>query len=134
MQPASRFPPWPNTPSSAQQTGQVLVSVKQSRRFRTDSESIRSVLSLYNQCVIKFPASACQVESSFTSDCASQPVDLKFCVDVDYIVAVHSLGVISGTDSNDDFSGATLRTHLNSEATESRSALIILAVSAIVGL
>lgn len=73
-------------------------------------------MSLYDQYVIEVQDPARQAEIGATGDSASQPVDLRFCIDIDYILTKLSLGLNFGTDSNDDFLDATLGHHLNSEA------------------
>lgn len=82
-------------------------------------------MSHYDQCVVEVQAPACRVQSGVTGDSTSRAVDLRFCINIDYIVVVLLLGLIFDTDSNDDFSEATLRTPLTPEATESRSALML---------
>lgn len=59
-----------------------------------------------------------QVERGVTGDKPSRPVDLKFCIDVDYIRSTLSFGLISGTGSYDDWSDGIFHTDLDTRASE----------------
>lgn len=72
----------------------ILVTVDYSKHARSDPESIRRFLNSYDQYVTGFIARAKQLGSNMAGPEGTRPVDLKFCVDIEYLTSFIALGLI----------------------------------------
>lgn len=110
----------PSNPTKSRVSAQVSVTVEHPKLTKADPESIRQFLSLYDQYVNEVQARARQLGIVVTDGAASRPVDLKFCVDIEFLKSALALGMIEDADSYETLSDTTLRSYLNTEASESQ--------------
>ena len=97
----------------------IATSVNHPQLVRTDAESIRIFLNRYDQYSKEVKARAQQLNlTGSTTTEAVRPVNLKYCVDPEYIESVIALDILS-VDSYDELSDETLRQHLEEKAEES---------------
>lgn len=110
-----------NNPSAVttQSAQQVSVSVNHPKLNEADPESIRIFLNLYDQYVNEIKARAMQIADSDVTTEAVRPVDLRFCVNIEYLKSTIALGLINDVESYDGLTNETLRHYLENEANES---------------
>ncbi len=96
-------------------------SIDHPRLDEFDAESVRKFLSEYDQYareIIEF-SQQLQRDGAVTTE-PVQPVSLKFCVNVDLVESLLTLGLIENAPCNyDELTDEVLRTHLDSIAEES---------------
>lgn len=129
--PNTNLPPEATTSTFTQPPVHVFVSVEHPKLSKTDTKGVDSFLSVYAQQVIYVQARVRQVGSGATGDKASRLVELKVCVDIEYIKYTMSFGLISSTYPIDDLSDAVRRTYVDFEALESRFAVTLPALDGI---
>ena len=97
----------------------LAMSVNHPRLVRTDAESIRVFLRLYDQYSKEVTARVEQLTVSPATTEAVRPVNLKYCVDPEYLESAIDLGLIEDVE-NDDLTDIHLRKYLEGKAEESR--------------
>ena len=115
----------PQKAVTTQGTSFVATSVSHLWLLQTDSESVRVFLRLYDQyCkeVLSRPAQRTATGSISTE--AVQPVNIKYCVDPEYLESAIALGFIEAT-SYDELSEIDLREHLDQKAQESQETITL---------
>ena len=110
---------------STQGASFVTASVNHPRLLRTDSESVRVFLPLYDQYSNEVTARAEQLTvHGATSSEAIRPVNLKFCVDPAYLESAIALGFIEA-DDYDSLTDSVLRVHLEGKDKESEDSVTL---------
>lgn len=89
-------------------------------------------MDLYDQYVTEVQARTRQFSDGDISTEKSKPVDLNFCVDIDFLRSTIALGEISAVSSYDDLTDEVLRNYLESETAESRSKMTIEALDSLI--
>lgn len=110
----------------------VSVTVDHPRLARPDPESIRRFLNSYDQYVHEVIARGKQLGVSVVGPEASRPVDLKYCVDIEYLKSTIALGLIPSVSSYEELTGNTLREYLDNEAAESRNTVTLTSLESII--
>lgn len=111
----------------------VATSVNHPRLVRTDPDSIRIFLRLYDQYEREVTARAAQVTGADAATTeAVRPVSLKFCVDPEFLESAIALDLIPDASSYNDLTDTVLRKHLEAEAIDSKEALSLDALDEIV--
>lgn len=108
--------------SAMQMASTVTTSVDHPRLVRADAESIRIFLRLYDQYCNEVLERARQIGKSSRSTENVRPVNIKFCVDPDYLESLIALNLIPDVKDYDSLTDDTLRAFLDEKAEESREA------------
>lgn len=109
---------------ATQQASFVSTSVNHPRLIRTDAESIRIFLSAYDQYAKEVSTRALQLLSTGTATSeAVRPVNLKFCVDAEYLQSTIDLGFIDDVDSYDNLNDDVLRAYLYKKGEECKESV-----------
>ena len=96
-------------------------SVDHSRLLRTDAESIRVFLRSYDHYCHEVVARAQQItRSEMVTTESVRPINLKYCVDPEYLESAISLGFLQGVEDYDSLSDETLREYLDHKAKQSK--------------
>lgn len=122
---ASSSTPIPSTSSYPTSSAKFLAtSIDHPRLTKTDSTSIRSFLRAYDQYVTEIAERSKQLTaaSTITTEAIS-PVNLKFCVDAEWIDSLIALGFIESISTVEELTDALLRDYLNGEAQESKEVM-----------
>ena len=83
-----------------QQAATVTASVNHPRLHRTDPESIRTFLKLYDQHKEEVLSGAEQITGACTTtNEAARPINIKYCVDPDWLESLITLGFIDDVTS-----------------------------------
>lgn len=117
---------------TTQLTSPVPVSVNHPRLDNVDLETIRVLLSLYDQYCTEMKKRAKQLPSSSTTTDEVGPVDLKFCVDPEYLEYAITLDYIEGVESYQELSDSVLLYYLEDQAAESNDSVTLEGLDAIV--
>lgn len=122
-------------PITSQQAPHVVVLVNHPCLLKTVPGSIRKFLQNYDQYARTEIARAKKLHLSISSTMftdAVKPVDLKFCVDEHYLILAIALDFIKKVESFEALTNERLRTYLAEEAEESKNAVIIESLDALV--
>lgn len=105
-------------------TSFLTSSVSHPRLLRTDSESVRVFLRLYDQYVREIASRSKQltVSGSISTE-PIRPVNIKYCVDPEIIESALALGFIEGHSNYDKLPESKLRAYLEKKAEESKEAV-----------
>lgn len=109
----------------------VSTTVDHPHSDRTDAESVRRFLNLYNQYVNEAKARARQLGDGLNTE-ASKPVVLKYCVDVDVLKSTLALGLNDSANDYDTINENALRQYLEKEAEDFRETLTLSGLDSIV--
>lgn len=110
----------------------MATSVDHPRLIRTDAESIRVFLKLYDQYSNEVKARAQQLTTVGSSSTqVVRPVSLKFCVDPEYLESAIAFGFIEA-ETYEDLTDSVLRKYLEKKAEESPEAITLEAIDSIV--
>lgn len=117
----------------------VSTSVDHPRLINADASSVRTFLRQYDQYVTEVKERAQQLVAtgSVTTE-AVRPVNLKFCVDADYLESVIELGLIKDGDDQDAVTSVealtsrTLRSFLNSKVKENKDTVDLSSLDSII--
>jgi len=109
---------------SARRSGNFALStvINHPTLRKHDSESIRIFLRRYDQYCTEIAERAAQFGDDTVS---ARPVQLKFCVDSEYLASAISLGFISGATSLEDLTDAVLRTYLDTKSGASKETVTL---------
>lgn len=115
-----------NLQVSTQGASFVTTSVNPPKLIRTDAESIRVFLRLYDQYSKEVTARAQQltIQGTTTTE-AIRPVNLKYCVDPEYLESALALGFIKDISDYDALTDQVLRACLDEKAQESKEDLTL---------
>ncbi len=96
---------------SIQKSSTLSTTIDHPKLLKTDAESVRVFLRLYDQYVNEVRSRAQQLggDKSAALEIA-RPVNLKFCVDAEFLESAISLGFIPGATSYEELDEKTLRT------------------------
>lgn len=117
---------------SIQSASVISTSVNHPRLLRTDAESIRIFLRLYDQYKDEVSARALQLTDNGSSTEAVRPVNLKFCVDADWLESAVTLGFINDAESVDEVTDSILREYLDTKAEASKDTVTVDSIDALV--
>lgn len=120
----------PKRGDEAVKAAHVSLSVDHPRLLSTDAESIRTFLRRYDQYYNTVLSRARQLPTSSSSAGTStleavRPVDLKFCVDVEFLTSSIALGFIPDADDFNTVTDEQVRDFLDSRATESKETVTL---------
>lgn len=104
---------------------EVGISLDHPRLVHTDPESIRTFLRRYDQYSTTVLARAKQITSEALSTEAINPVDLKFCVDVEFLESSIALGFISNATDYDTLKDQDVREFLEERCKESKETVTL---------
>lgn len=93
----------------------VSTTAKHPHLDLADPESVRRFFNLYYQYVEEVKARARKLGDGITTE-AANPVEIKFCVDVDVLNSTIALGLIDVVDEYDNLTDAKLRTYLDEDS------------------
>lgn len=112
------------SPSAASSAKYLKFTVDHPQLGKTDAASIQIFLQTFDQYCNKIQQHARQLSVAMTILTATvQPVNLKFCCNVEMIKSLIALSVIGGATSYDDHNDAALRNYLEDEWMESKEVL-----------
>ena len=107
-------------------TSYVATSVSHPKLLTISPAAIRAFLKNYDAYCRTVIARAKQLQvdgtSSRTTEAVS-PVDIKYCVDAQYLTSAIALGLIDGVSSYDELDNITLRRYLDEKSKESKEAI-----------
>lgn len=122
------------SPQSHRSRSKYLATATSHPRLKkTDASSIRTILRGYDRYAKEIEERARQLvgpDTVFTE--AVTPVQLKFCVDAEWIESLIELGFIDGVSLYDDLSKQVLRDYLEKKSEESKNATTIDALGKLV--
>ena len=98
----------------------VATSVDHPRLTATDASSIRVFLRSYDSYVTEVQERARQIVDSSVSTEPVKPVNLKFCVDAEWLESTVALGFIEPIDTVEQLTDERFRAYLDSKAEESK--------------
>jgi len=111
----------------------VTTTVDHPRLEKNDAESIRIFLRLYDQYCNEITARARQITTDQAiSTEAVRPVNIKFCVDPEFLEFATVLGFIDGADTVEDLTDEMLRDYLDEQAQESQETVSLTTLDTIV--
>jgi len=112
------------TPSEAPTAGlsnlSIATPINHPTLRRHDAESTRVFLRKYDQYVTEISERAAQY-----GDTSARPVQLKFCVDSEYLSSAIGLGFIKDITKLEDLTDAVLRTYLDKKAETSKETVTL---------
>jgi len=112
----------------------VTTLVSHPRLLRTDADSIRVFLRLYDQYCCEVVARVQKITQSGTVMTESvRPVNLKYCVDPEYLESVIALGFLKDVDDYESLSDETLRSYLDDKAKQCEEAATLDSLEKVVG-
>ena len=103
----------------------MSATVDHPRLVKQDPNSIRIFLRLYDQYTNEVLARALQLSDSEQPAEAGKPVDLKFCVEPEYLESAIALGFIPGVLSYRQLDDTTLRAFLDKKAEECKESVTL---------
>ena len=103
----------------------ISITVSHPRLVETDAESIRTFLRKYDKYCHEIRSRALQIAGGSGAADAVKPIDLKFCIDVEYLESSIALGFIPGVDSYETLTDTEVRNFLNSRAVESKEVVTL---------
>ena len=98
----------------------VATSVDHPRLTATDASSIRVFLRSYDSYVTEVQERARQIVDSSVSTEPVKPVNLKFCVDAEWLESTVALGFIEPIDTVEQLTDERFRAYLDSKAEDSK--------------
>jgi len=114
-------------------TAHVTTTVDHPRLEKTDAESIRIFLRLYDQYCNEVTARARQLSTDQgVSTEAVRPVNIMFCVDPEFLESATVLGFIDGADTVEDLTDEMLRDYLDDQAQEAEETVSLATLGTIV--
>lgn len=121
--------------SETVKAAQVNISLDHPRLVNTDPESIRKFLRRYDQYTNTVLARAKQLSTDASSTVTTEsvrPVDLKFCVDVEYLESCMALGFIDTATDYNSLTNEDVRKVLDDRCRESKEVLTMESLDVIV--
>ncbi len=102
----------------------LTTSLDYPKLLRFDANNVRIFLRAYEVYCSEVLARAAQVGSASTT-VPTRRVNLKFCVDAEYVTSLIYLGFIEGVQSDEKLSDDVLLTYLKSKAEESKDVITL---------
>lgn len=115
----------PKASPATTKTAPVTISLDHPRLLETDPEAIRVFLRTYDQYANEVLARAQQLGTGSSSNEPVRPVDLKFCVNVEFLESSIALGFITGANDYKSLSDELVRTFLEQRAEESKEVVTL---------
>lgn len=103
----------------------VTITLDHPRLLETDPEAIRIFLRTYDQYANEVRSRAQQLGSSSSSTEPVRPVDLKFCVDVEFLESSIALGFITDAPDYKSLTDEQVRNFLSKRAEESKEVVTL---------
>lgn len=103
----------------------VSLTLDHPRLLETDPESIRVFLKKYDQYANEVISRARQLRTSSSGTEPVRPVDLKFCVDVEFLESSIVLEFITDASNYEDLTDEQVRAFLAARATESKEVVTL---------
>lgn len=115
-----------NVNLSAHRSKFVLSSVDHPRLTKTDATSIRVFLRAYDQYATEVKERAKQLAAKdVVSTEVARPVNLKFCVDAEWIESLIALDFLDDVTTYEELSDTRLRAYLDDKAVESKEVVTL---------
>lgn len=112
--------------NSTTKTSKIVVATFDHPRLtNTDASSILVFLRSYDLYAIEVKKRACQIVHEDVTTGAIKPVNIKFCVDAEWLVSTIALSFPTPVESIDQLTGSRLRAFLESKADESRGGVTL---------
>lgn len=110
--------------ATAHSSAPFSLTVEHPRLLETDADYIQTFLRKYDQYCYEVSSRARQISGTDAAEPVS-PVEIKFCVDVDFLGSSIDLGFIDGADSYDTITSDLVRSFLESRAKESKEIITL---------
>lgn len=114
-----------STTTAGVRTAPFAISVEHPRLICTDAESVRTFLRKYDQYVSELTSRARQLNKCTNVSEPVRAVELKFCVDVDFIESSITLGFVENATSYEKLTDEQLRTFLEGRVQESKDVVTL---------